>query len=113
MASDLNKDEFHNDYVKLCHLNEDIAKGHDYKFVGKAGQFCPIKPGYGGGLLLRENNGKMSFAAGSKGYRWMESEMVKQLGLEDAIDISYYRRLADDAKATIENFGDYESFAAD
>ena len=113
VASDLNKDEFHNDYVKLCQLNEDIAKGHDYKFVGKAGQFCPIKSGYGGGLLLRENNGKMSYAAGSKGFRWMESEMVKQLGLEDAIDISYYRRLADDAKATIENFGDYESFAAD
>ena len=113
IASDLNHEEFHADFVKLCELNRDIEEGHAYKFVGKAGQFCPMKPGYGGGLLMRENNGKMSFAAGSKGYRWMESEVVRTLGLQDGIDLSYYRRLADDAKATIENFGDFEQFSAD
>lgn len=110
--SDLNKEEYHRDYVKLCELEEEIAKGHAYKFVGKAGQFCPMKPGAGGGLLLRENNGKYSYAAGAKGYRWMESEMVKTLGLEDSIDMSFYRKLADDARATIEDFGDFEAFTA-
>ena len=113
IGADLNVQDYHADFVRLCELNEAIDKGHDLRFVGKAGQFCPIKPGYGGGLLLRENNGKMSYAAGSKGYRWMESEMVLTLGLEDAIDISYYCRLADEAKATIENFGDFEAFAGD
>ena len=108
----LDRDAYHADYMTLCSLNEEIASGHAYKFVGKAGQFCPMKPGAGGGLLLRENNGKYSFAAGAKGYRWMESEMVKTLGLEDQIDLSYYRKLADDARATIENFGDFESFTA-
>lgn len=107
------KEMYHADYVRLCELDEDIAAGHNYKFVGKAGQFCPIKPGCGGGLLLRENNGKMSYAAGSKGYRWMESEMVRTLGLEDSIDLSYYRKLADDAIDTIKQFCDFESFVAD
>lgn len=113
IASDLDRDDFHNDFVKFCSLNEDISKGHEYKFVGKAGQFCPMKPGCGGGLLMRENNGKMAYAAGSKGYRWMESEMVKTLGLEDSIDYSYYRKLADDAKETIRQFGDFEAFVAE
>ena len=66
-------------------------------FVGKVGQFCPIKPGYNGGLLLREvidkKTGAKSYAAatGAKGYRWLESEMVKHLEKEDGIDRSYSR----------------------
>lgn len=31
-----------------------IEKGHDYHFIGKVGQFCPMKDGYGAGLLMRE-----------------------------------------------------------
>ena len=29
-------------------LDKEIAKGHSYHFIGKVGQFCPIKPGCGG-----------------------------------------------------------------
>lgn len=90
----------------------EIAKGHDYKFVGKAGAFCPIKKGCGGGLLVREKNGKFSSAAGCKGYRWLESETVKLLGKEQDIDLRYYAAMVDDAIASISEYGDFEAFAS-
>jgi len=91
---------------------EEIAKGHNYQFVGKAGAFCPIKKGCGGGLLMREKDGKFSFTAGAKGYRWLESEIVKTLGKEDDIDLRYYAAMVDDAVATISEYGDFEAFAS-
>ena len=91
---------------------EEIAKGHNYQFVGKAGAFCPIKKGCGGGLLMREKDGKFSFTAGAKGYRWLESEVVKTLGKEDDIDLRYYAAMVDDAVATISEYGDFEAFAS-
>lgn len=96
--------------VKAEYLDE-IAKGHNYQFVGKAGAFCPIKKGCGGGLLMREKDGKFSFTAGAKGYRWLESEVVKTLGKEDDIDLRYYAAMVDDAVATISEYGDFEAFA--
>ena len=94
-------------------LNEKIASGHNYKFIGKVGQFCPIKDGCGGGLLMREKDGKYYAATGSKGYRWLESEMVKTLGKEDDIDKAYYNHLVDEAVETISKYGDFEWFASD
>ena len=96
-----------------CVLNEEITKGHDYHFVGKVGLFCPIKPGRGGGLLCREKDGKYSNATGAKGFRWLESEMVKELGKEDCIDRSYYQKLVDNAVDAISQYGDFEMFASD
>lgn len=90
----------------------EIAKGHNYCFVGKAGSFCPIKKGRGGGLLVREKDGKFGFTAGAKGYRWLESETVKTLGKEEDIDLRYYAALVDDAVATISEYGDFEAFAS-
>ena len=96
-----------------------IADGHSYTFVGKVGQFCPIKPGCNGGLLLREvvdkKTGAKSYAAatGAKGYRWLESEMVKQLGKEDGIDRSYYDAMVDEAVHDISQYGDFEWFVSD
>ena len=57
----------------------EIEAGHDYHFIGSVGQFCPVKQGAGGGLLVREKDGKYAAVTGTKGYRWMESEMVKTL----------------------------------
>ena len=92
-------------------MNEGMEDGeHNYRFVGKVGSFCPIKKGCGGGLLLREKDGKYSFATGSKGYRWLESEIVKRLHKEDDIDRQYYQKLVDDAVKAIELYGDIESF---
>lgn len=98
---------------ELDPLLEKIAQGHDYRFIGKVGQFCPIKPGCGGGLLVREKDGKYYAATGSKGYRWLESEMVKELGKENDIDRTYYDKMANDAVETIVAYGDYEWFISD
>lgn len=92
-------------------LLPEIEKGHDYKFIGKVGNFCPIKPGHGGGLLMREQNGKYYNATGSTGFRWLESEVVKGVA-EDAIDRSYYNKLIDEAVNTISTYGDFEWFVS-
>lgn len=94
-------------------LNDKIATGHNYMFVGKVGQFSPIKPGCGGGELCRMQDGKYNSATGAKGYRWLESEMVKELGKEDDIDKSYYRKMVDEAVDTISKYGDFEMFVSD
>lgn len=104
---------------RLEELNKLIAAGHNYIFVGKVGRFCPIKPGCGGGLLMRETNNKktgereFSAANSSKGYRWLESEMVQELGKENDIDLNYYNKLADDALTVLAKFGDVERFIND
>ena len=90
-------------------MNEDLKEGeHDYHFVGKAGSFCPIKEGKGGGVLLREKEDKYYAASGSKGYRWLESEMVDKLNKEDDIDTNYHNTLVDKAVSKISKFGDFE-----
>ena len=102
-----------NDLVrKIWKLEEEIAKGHDYHFVGKAGSFCPIKPNCGGGVLLRKTDTGYSAATGTKGYRWMESEMVKTLSKEMDIDQNYYVVMVDEAIKSISKYGDFEEFAS-
>ena len=99
------------DYISMSNeeLKEKIDSGHNYIFVGKIGQFCPIKPGCGGGILYRIANDKNYAATGSSGYRWLESETVKILG-EDIIDRSYFDKLVDDAVESISAYGDFEWF---
>ena len=119
-------------------LIKTISEGHNYKFVGKVGEFCPVKPGKGGGVLCREQNGNFYAATGTTGYRWVESEMImkklqeketvidEETGdkkevlkaeafseIEDIIDRSYYNKLVDDAVDTISEFGDFERFVSD
>lgn len=99
-------------------LEPQIEKGHHYHFVGKVGLFCPMKPGAGGGLLVRESvdtygRPKYDSVTGTKGFYWMESEMVKELHREDMIDHGYYHDLVNDAVAQIEKYGDFEQFVSD
>lgn len=96
-------------------LLNDIRQGHAYRFIGRAGSFCPVIDGVGGGYLMREKDGKYSFAGGTKGYRWMEAEVLRALGPEEAmrrINRKYYAALVDDAVATISEYGDFEAFAS-
>ena len=94
-------------------IKQRIAKGHNYIFVGRVGRFCPVKSGCGGGLLMRDQDGKYYSATGASGYRWLEAETVKTLGKEDCIDRSYYDKLVDAAVSTIGEYGDFERFIAD
>lgn len=87
----------------------------DLQFVGRVGNFCPILPGHNGGLLVKpvlKKDGTTSYDAvtGSKGYRWLEAEMVEELKLHDAIDYSYYNKMVDNAIDSINKFGDVEWF---
>ena len=90
-----------------------IEEGHDYHFVGKVGQFCPIKPGCGGAVLYRKQGNKYYAATGTTGYRWLETAMVKELGKEKDIDRSYYDKLVDEAIESISQYGDFEWFVSD
>lgn len=98
---------------ECARLNELIWGGHDYRFVGKVGEFCPIKEGKGGGILCREQDGKYYAATGTTGYRWLESELVLAEGNEENIDKSYYRKLVDDAADAISKFGSFDWFVSD
>jgi hypothetical protein len=93
-------------------LVKDIAAGHNYQFIGRVGQFTPILPGHGGGVLTVIRYGKSSAVAGTKGYRWLESESMTEED-KNYIDRSYYRRLVDEAKEAIEEYGDFEWFVSD
>ena len=110
---------------KLLNL---IEPGHDRRFVGRIGNFCPIKPGFGGGELVRDmrdsmGNVKYDSVTGTNGYRWLESEHVKLLNKEDIIDKSYFKAQIDaviygsgtgkNRKPGISDFGDFEKFVAD
>lgn len=105
-----------------------IEPGHDRRFVGRIGNFCPVKPGCGGGELVRDakdanGNVKYDSVTGATGYRWLESEMVRTLGREADVDKSYFNALIDaviygsgtgkNRKPGISDFGDFEQFVSD
>ena len=99
-------------------LKEMIAQGHKYQFVGKAGSFCPVRPGTGGGILCRESNGKFSAATGSKGYRWREGESLEGADRMDLIDMAYFEGLATAARESVDGYArkigsSFEEFASE
>lgn len=86
----------------------DLNSNH-MKFVGKAGKFTPVLPGAGGGLLLRQDKtdiNKFAAVGGTKGFFWLESEMVKTLKMESEIDGSYFERLVNEAIEQIKKYTD-------
>lgn len=122
--------EKYKDILRLERLGQDMhvelnnvqrlidEKCHKYTFVGKVGRFCPIAPGYGGGELLREQNGKYYAVTGTKGFLWKESEVVRQMGLEYQIDRSYYNILCQNAIEAVNKAGEasgitYDIFVSD
>lgn len=91
------------DLYKELEAKEEAS--HNYIFVGRVGQFTPMVAGSGGGILYRQAEGKYYALAGTKGYRWLESEMVKNLDMADRIDQSFYEALAQEAIKTINEIG--------
>ena len=94
-------------------LRQEIEKGHDYHFIGRIGNFVPVKKNCGGGILYRKKLDKYYAAAGTTGYRWIESEIVKNGGDKSIIDTSFYDKLLNDAVDTISKYGDFEWFVSD
>ena len=114
--SDLNKEKIQNELKDLPKdievLDEEIAKGHNYVFVGGTGEFMPIVPGAGGGLLMRKgSDDSYGYAPNAKGYRWLESESMRNLpDWKKYIDIRYFRGLVDDAREAIGVYCDPDLF---
>lgn len=97
--------------MRIAELEGVISQGHNYIFVGKIGQFCPILPGCGGGELMSLRGESDYYAVqGTKGYRFLESETVKNLNKEKDINEAYFIELANEAINHIEEFGSYEEF---
>lgn len=91
------------DHASLEPMYSEAAE-QPMRFVGRVGAFVPIKEGAGGGLLLREKNGKYYSATGAKGYFWLEADRVRTLEKEDDVDLAYFESLVDDAVKKIEKF---------
>jgi hypothetical protein len=125
----------------LLDFNEGMKDNwHRYQYVGKIGNFVPVKAGCGGGILLRDKgklyetqmenwkanpydkNGKpkpepsrYTSVTGADGYRWMDAEVLKSYPEKEwkkMIDMSYYTQLVDDAIDAINAQGSYDEFMA-
>lgn len=119
----LNTKKAKGEFVDISELNEidaqieelfnEIEKTHDRTFVGRVGQFTPILPGHGAGELVVKRDDKFYSVTGASGYLWMESENVQKLGLQNYVDLGYYRALVDDAKEAIEKYIPFDEFVSD
>lgn len=106
LSKKLTNPEEDEDYISL---KKEIERKHEYHFLGRIERFVPIKPGYGGGELLVKRGDKYAAVSGTKGYRWL----TYNDGItKDMIDMTYFRKLVDDARATISKFGDVDTFIA-
>lgn len=95
-----------------------VSKGHMVlnfpsgpHFVGRTGRFIPVTEESGiGGQLVRKFEDKEYAVAGTKGYLWVEADMYNSKHF--VVDMRYFEKLAEDAKASIEKFGSFEDFVA-
>ena len=105
------KKEENPNQTRITELEKLISQGHNYVFVGKIGQFCPILPGCGGGELMTLRGESDYYAVqGTKGYRFLESETIKNLGREEDINEAYFIEMANESINHIAEFGDYDEF---
>ena len=111
----LSKEEQNEEIEKrIEYLKKEIEKGHNYIFIGRVGQFCPIKKGYGGGELYSLRGEDSYYAVqGTKDYRFLESEVVRTLKKEKDIDESYFLSMANEAIGHIEEYGSYDWFVSE
>lgn len=96
-------------------MNEKLGEDeHNYVFIGRVGQFCPMKEGAGGGVLYSlRGEDKYYAVSGTKGYRFLESEMVRVLGKEKEINEEYFIKQAADSLNHISKYGDVDWFRSD
>jgi DNA polymerase elongation subunit (family B) len=96
--------------------------------IGRTGLFVPVSEELGG-KLIRVKDDKEYAVAGTKGYYWVEAEMLRTLkpealarmsfervedaiegtgSIADIINLEYFEHLAEKAVSTIEKFGSYK-----
>ena len=80
-------------------------------YVGRVGGFIPVVPGANVVNYIALKMVSYSAITGTKGYRWKEAEVVKELNQEDQLDITYFHELAKKAIAAISKYGDFYEFA--
>lgn len=95
---------------RIDELKNELTKYHNYSYVGRVSSFVPMQYGTGSGVLYRMADGKANAAAGTTGYRWLETAMVEGTELEDKIDISYWTAMVDTAKESINEYIPYDEF---
>lgn len=100
-------------YLDFTTTERSAADSEEMRFIGRTGRFLPVREGFGGGTLYRRSNdGKLSAVVGTKGHLWVEAEVALHHG-EDTIDMTYFHKLVEKAKKTIQEFGDFEEFVKD
>jgi hypothetical protein len=97
-------------YLDFEHNRPAPLLSEGWHFVGRIGRFVPVKEGFGGGMLYRVKDGKHYAVSGTKNYLWVEAEMGAKLLNEDEINMHYFEGLVEEAKKTIEKFGNFEDF---
>ncbi len=87
-----------------------LAEG--MQFVGRTGRFVPVVEGASGAILYRVKDDKFYAVSGTKNHLWLEADMVGDLGEKAVgnIDMTYFERLSNEARKTIEKFGAFEEF---
>lgn len=90
------------------HMNTGTDEEPEMRYIGRSGAFVPVYQG--GGTLWREKDSKFSALAGTKGYRFVEAETMKEVGLDGPIDYSYFKSLSDKARDTIAKWTDPAEF---
>ena len=80
-------------------------------FIGRVGRFCPMKSS--GGILYRVQGDKKYAVTGTKNYKWLSADAVKELEKEDDIDVSYFEAAVEEALKKIAKFGDSNIFLGD
>ena len=78
------------------------------RHLGRTGRFVPVLEEQGG-TLYRVKDNKYYAVTGTKGYKWVDAEIAKDLP-DLKIDMSYFEKLKVDAVKTIEQFGSFQDF---
>jgi hypothetical protein len=96
------------DFTGVKHEKDVTFNLDDLVYIGKHGQFTPVKPEVGG-ALWRIQEGKPYAVSGTKDYTWMESTRARQLDVS-LLDMTYFEDLCTAAETDIGKFGSFKDF---
>lgn len=83
-----------------------LKKDESYIFQGRTGSFLPVTSE--GGDLYRLKDGKYYHLAGTTGYKWFPTNMVKELNIP--VDMKYYENLLDEALKPFQEMDNFKLF---